>query len=85
MDWFAKIILAAGVGKLFSGGPEAIIVLLLAFIGMLVWEIRRLRAEREKTDERLFKIVDDYQKGNTALTVAFEQLKMLLFEIRMKM
>lgn len=81
MDTIIEKLLVA----LISGGPQAIIaVLVIAIIG-LIFERRRLLKEIEKKDDKIDKIIDDYYKGNMTISEAFSSLKMVLFEIKSKL
>lgn len=67
-----------------SGGPKAIIALLVMIICALLWERSRLLAEITRKDSRIERILDDYTRGNTTLAEALNQLRMVLFEIKSK-
>lgn len=81
MDDIAKMMLEA----VQNGGPNAIIMLLLAFIGILIWDRKRLVAEIEKKDTKLEKIIDDYYRGHLTITEALNGLKVVLAEIKGKL
>ncbi len=70
---------------IFDGGPKAIVAILLGIIGVMYFEIRRLRSELQKKDERIDQIVDDYYKGNVTLTEALNSLKLVLFEVKARL
>lgn len=68
-----------------SGGPAALIAVLILIIGFLFYERTRLLKEVEKKDEKLEKIIDDYYKGNMTISEAFNSLKLVLYEIKGKL
>jgi hypothetical protein len=70
--------------KVISGGPEAIIALLLLALLGLLWERKRLLEQLSKKDEKIDKIIDDYHAGNITLADALNSLKNVLFEIKGK-
>lgn len=72
------------VAILVSGGPQAIIAVLILVIVMLIFDRKRMNAEMSKKDDKLDKIIDDYYKGNTTLSEALNSLKMVLYEIKAK-
>ena len=73
------------LNALLSGGPHAIIaVLVLIIIGLLV-DRHRLVKDVGRKDEKIEKIVDDYYRGNITLTDALNSLKNVLYEIRLKL
>jgi hypothetical protein len=69
---------------LLSGGPQAIISILLGIIVLLLLERRRLVAELAKKDEKIDKIVEDYNKGNMTISQALSALREVLIEIKAK-
>lgn len=78
-------IIGAVLGLATSGnGTQAVPVLLGLVIWHLLGENKKLKAEIEKKDERIDKIVDDYHRGNLTLTEALNSLKLVLFEIKGK-
>lgn len=70
---------------LVSGGPNAIIAVLVLAIIMLVLERRRLLKKLDKNEEKIDKIIDDYYKGNMTLSEALNSLKLVLYEIKGKL
>lgn len=81
MEEIFKLMLTA----IMDGGPGAIVTLLLAIIGWLIWERRGLKMENEKKDAKLDKILEDYHKGNITIAEAFNSLKIVLAEIKGKL
>lgn len=67
---------------LLSGGPQAIISILLGIIVLLLLDRRRLNAEVARKDEKIEKIVEDYNKGNMTITQALAALREVLIEIK---
>lgn len=80
MDDLLQKLLDAVLG----GGPGAVIAIMVAIVGFLVWDRSRLVKTLQTKDEKIEKIVDDYYKGNTTLTEALNGLKMVLIEIKAK-
>lgn len=76
-------ILSIIMNTILHGGPQMIAVLSL-IIGMLILDRRRLTQEISKKDERLNKIVDEYYKGNISLAEALGALRLVLYEIKLK-
>jgi hypothetical protein len=68
-----------------SGGPGAIIGLLLAFIGLLIWDRRTLVAKIDVKEAKIEKIIDDYHQGTITITQALHSLQILLAEIKGKL
>ena len=66
-------------------GAQGVVFVLLFVVAGLVWHIVRLGKTIERKDERIEKIIDDYHKGNTTLAEAFNQLRLVLVEIRAKL
>lgn len=71
--------------KLFSGSPEALLMIAIAIVGGLLWERNRLVKLLEKKDDKIDQIIDDYHKGNITLADALTSLKLVLFEIKSKL
>lgn len=78
-------IVQALVTAMLSGGQGALTAVLLAAIGFLIWDRKRLTETINKKDEKIEKIIDDYYKGNLTLTEALNGLKMVLMEIKGKL
>lgn len=78
-------IIQFGLERLFSGGPEALLMIAVAIIGFLIWERNRLVKLIEKKDNKIDQIIDDYHKGNITLADALTSLKFVLFEIKAKL
>jgi hypothetical protein len=70
---------------LLSGGPQAIISILLGIIVLLLLDRRRLTAEVARKDEKIEKIVEDYNKGNMTISQALAALREVLIEIKGKL
>lgn len=70
---------------MLGGGPQAIIAVLCLAICLLFMERRRLLKELQKKDDKIDKIVDDYYQGHLTLSEALNSLKMVLFEIKVKL
>lgn len=73
------------VVALLTGGPSAVVAVLLLVIIGLYLERRRLLADLNKKEEKIDKIIDDYYKGNMTLSEALNSLKMVLYEIKGKL
>ena len=76
---------AAHRSTILAGGPQAIIALLLAGIAGLFVELRRMRGEISKKDDRIDHIVDQYHAGTISMTEALNALKLVLSELRAKL
>lgn len=76
-------ILSIIMNTILHGGPEMVAVLSLV-IGLLLLDRKRLTNEIAKKDDRLNKIVDEYYKGNITLAEALNSLKLVLYEIKLK-
>jgi len=72
------------IAILVSGGPQAVIAVLVLFIVLLLLDRKRLNAELSKKDIKLDKIIEDYYKGNLTLSEALNSLKLVLYEIKAK-
>lgn len=72
------------IQRVFSGGPEAIIAVLMLGITLLLFERKRLLDQLAKKEEKMEKIVDDYYRGNITLSEALNNLKGVLYEIKGK-
>lgn len=72
------------IQRVFSGGPEAIIAVLMLGITLLLFERKRLLDQLSKKEEKMEKIVDDYYRGNITLSEALNNLKGVLYEIKGK-
>lgn len=72
------------IQRVFSGGPEAIIAVLMLGIVLLLFERKRLLDQLSKKEEKMEKIVDDYYRGNITLSEALNNLKGVLYEIKGK-
>jgi hypothetical protein len=73
------------ISSMLSGGPHAIIAILMLVIALLLIERKRLIADLSNKDAKIDKIIDDFHKGNITLTEALNSLKIVLFEIKAKL
>ena len=80
MDNILSIIL----DQIIHGGPQ-MIALLSLIVGLLLLDRKRLTNEMAKKDDRLNKIVDEYYKGNISLAEALNSVKLVLYEIKLKL
>lgn len=81
MEEIVKMLFAA----VLTGGPGAIIGLLLAFIGLLIWDRRSLVNKIDAKEAKIEKIIEDYHHGNITITQALHSLQILLAEIKGKL
>ena len=81
----AQIITQTIPQLLAGGGPQVVILMLMGVIAFFWFERKRLLDEVKRKDEKIDKIIEDYQNGNTTLTDAFTQLRIVLAEIRAKL
>lgn len=65
-----------------SGGTNSITAILMLVIIGFILDRRRQLAEMEKKDAKVDKIIADYYEGNTTLTEALNDLRMVLVEIK---
>jgi len=78
-------IIGSILSVLTSGnGTQALPIIMGLIIWHLLEENKRLKADNQKKDERIDKIVEDYHRGNLTLTEALNSLKLVLFEIKGK-
>lgn len=70
---------------ILEGGPGAVTAVLLVVVAFLLLEVRRLRGEVQKKDERLDKIADDFYQSSMTLAEALNSLKVLLHEMKAKL
>jgi hypothetical protein len=73
------------LGIILTGGPSALIAVLVMIIIFLWFERKRLLHELEKKDDKIDRIIDDYSKGNVTLGEALNSLKLVLYEIKGKL
>lgn len=74
-----------GLTALLSGGPGAVMILLVAIIGWLLLDRKSLKDENIRKDAKFDKILDDYYRGNITITEALNSLKIVLAEIKGKL
>lgn len=67
-----------------SGGPQAVISLLVLVVGGLLYDRRRLTQQLAKQDEKIVGIVKRYCEDGMTLTGALNGLKAVLDEIKAK-
>lgn len=65
-----------------ANGPEVVILMLTTILIFFWFERKRLMEDIVNKDKKLDKIIEDYQEGNTTLTDAFTQLRIVLAEIK---
>ncbi len=82
-------LIVAMIGGLVAGGPQAIIIGLVLFILLLVFDRKRMLRDLDKKDEliakkddKIDKIIEDYYKGNMTLADALNQLRLVLYDIK---
>ena len=80
---------------LTQGGTAAVIALLFAVVGLLVWDRKRIIDSLNETTQRVYdakdseaksikEIVDRYHKGNVDLVQALNEIKVVLITIQAK-
>jgi hypothetical protein len=69
-------------GFVLTGGPSAIIAILLAIIAVLAYIIYVMYGNATDREKRIDIIIDNYYKGNMDLTTAFTELKQVLYQIK---
>lgn len=78
---------------LTAGGEAAVIALLFAIVGVLIWDRRNLVKNLSETTKLVYdakdseassikEIVDRYHKGNLDLVQALNEIKMVLITIQ---
>lgn len=88
------------LSHIIDGGSDAIIAILVAFIGFLIWdrynvqkknseilkEIAGTLAERfDKDKEQLISIINQYHRGHISIMQAINEIKLLLTTINNKL
>ncbi|MFN3558949.1 MAG: hypothetical protein ACK4UQ_06640 [Brevundimonas sp.] len=73
------------IERLFQGGPEAIIALLILVTILLLWERKRLLDLLAKREAKIDAIVEQYYLGNMTLTEALNGVKAVMQEVRLKL
>jgi len=80
---------------LTQGGTAAVIALLFAVVGLLIWDRKRIIDSLNETTQRVYdakdsearsikEIVDRYHKGNVDLVQALNEIKVVLITIQAK-
>lgn len=77
--------LAPLIERLFQGGPEAIIAILILVTILLLWERKRLLDLIARREEKIDAIVENYYQGNMTLTEALNGVKAVMQEVRLKL
>lgn len=70
------------ISTLVSGGPQAIIAIMVLILGALLWDRKRMITEMHRKDSKIEKLIDDYYRGNMTLTDSLNSLKLLLYEVK---
>lgn len=70
------------VTTVLGGGGGAVVALLIAMIVFLIWDRMRLTKTIDTKDERIDKIITDYNEGNISITEALNNLRLILAEIK---
>lgn len=84
MDKAVELLLTA----LIEGGPGAIISILIALIGLLLWYVHKLiKSMQEQSKEykdSMTHIIDKYQTGQINVIEALNEIKIILAKIEVK-
>lgn len=71
--------------QVIAGGPGAIIALLLAFSGFLVWDrlklIKAMKNNSTEYKESLKQVVENYHRGQISMIEAFSEIRIILAKI----
>lgn len=73
--------------KTIQGGGTTAEILCIVFLAMVAYlwhENRSLKSQIAAKEEKIDKIMNDYQQGNLTLTEALNSLKLVLYEIKGK-
>ncbi|WOB78469.1 hypothetical protein [Brevundimonas nasdae] len=73
------------IDRLFEGGPESIIAILVILTILLLWERKRLLDLIARREEKIDAIVENYYQGNMTLTEALNGVKAVMLEVRLKL
>jgi len=77
-------IIEALLKQITNGGPGGIIAILLLVMLAVVWDRHRTLKEVQKKDEKLDRIIEDYNEGLLTVTEAINGVKLVLAEIKAK-
>ena len=79
------ILFADGIA---SGGPAAIILILLGVIGILVWDrvglIKSMRENSTLYRSDINRVIDKYQEGQINVIQALNDIKLILVKVEAK-
>jgi hypothetical protein len=73
------------ISAIISGGPGAIMAMLVGAIVFLIWDRIKLLGKIDQKEEKIEKIIDEYYKGNLSITEALNGLRIVLAEIKGKL
>jgi len=70
------------------GGPEAIFMVLLALIGLLLWDritlIKTMKENSANYRDDIMKIIDKYQEGQLNVIQALNEIRLILVKLEAK-
>jgi flagellar biogenesis protein FliO len=89
LDSLISSIFSTVLPQIATSGGSGLVFVLIAIIATLLWEIKRLTTKIDTQDQKIISMIEDAHKNsvasNNALIVTLEGLRMMLFEIRMKL